>query len=105
MKPAGFIIDVPISLSVEVRGTTLAEAKRIAQKFAEALSPSAEHCSRFTGSAQGQGLISRSSSVCSAMLAVKREISCSMREELPAERINYTPTTSFTASGTSTHIL
>jgi hypothetical protein len=40
VRKPGFIIDVPVTLRVAVRGATEEEAKQIARDFAEALQPS-----------------------------------------------------------------
>jgi hypothetical protein len=36
-RPAGFIIDVPLTISVSVRGCSEEKAKELARNFAEAL--------------------------------------------------------------------
>jgi hypothetical protein len=92
MKPAGFVISVPVTLSVEVRGTTIAEAKRIARQFTNTLSPSDVYCSRYTNTAQCEGVISKAASVTAATLESSREVPCEVREGLAAEndaRTNY----------------
>ena len=49
-RPAGFLIDVPVTLTVAVRGTaTLAEAMAIARTFAEQLDPSQAYVDGYSG--------------------------------------------------------
>jgi hypothetical protein len=82
MRPHGFIIDVPVTLSVSVRGTTVAEAKRIAREFADTLSPADAYCSGYTDTAQYDGFISRAVSVTEATLEFSQEEPCKVRGEL-----------------------
>lgn len=49
MRPGGFIIDVPVIISVAIRGEGLteADAKQLAREFVEFLEPSDELCKRY----------------------------------------------------------
>jgi len=85
MTPSGFIIEVPVTLSVAVRGTTIAESKRLAQDFVASLNPSKMYCTGFTETAQREGIISKAVSVTEATLESIQKESCKVREELVAD--------------------
>jgi hypothetical protein len=74
-RPAGYIIDVPVTLSVAVRGKTREEAFAIARAFAEALNPSEDFIRGYCDEI-GAGTITE------ATLASSTEDSCEVLEEL-----------------------
>lgn len=80
-KPAlerpGFIIDVPVTLSVAVRGAKLAKAKEIAREFADSLNPHDQYCAGYTSANLEQGI-----EITEATLESSREDSCEVLEEL-----------------------
>jgi hypothetical protein len=47
VRPAGFVVDVPVTLSVAIRGADEETAKEIAREFAESLVPSEQHLARY----------------------------------------------------------
>ena len=79
-RAAGFIIDVPITLSVAVRGKTEAEAKKIAREFAECLQPTEFYAIGYCEGAQlPEGTITEIS------LESSMEEQCEVLDELEAE--------------------
>jgi hypothetical protein len=90
MRPAGFIIDVPVTLSVAVRGVPLETAKRIAREFADRLSPTGDYCDGYT-----KGLTERRDApgyagalITEATLESNREDACEVLEELEPDDVD-----------------
>lgn len=79
--PKGFIIDVPVTLSVAVRGASLEAAKEIARDFAESLDPSDDFISGYSDEKFGVSGVS----ITEATLESSPEDSCELLEELEAE--------------------
>lgn len=79
-RPAGFIIDVPVTLSVAIRGEGLteAEAKRITRIFAESLNPTEQHIEEFPGLRAGI-------TITAATLEANSEDSAEVLDYLEAE--------------------
>lgn len=81
MRPKGFIIDVPVTLSVAVRGATLEASKDIARKFADTLNPSQSHIEGYNGEAFSNSGVS----ITEVTLESSREDSCESLDELEAD--------------------
>jgi len=79
MRAAGYIIDVPVTLSVAVRGAGRKRAEEIAREFAEGLSPSQEYVDGFSSQ------LTRGATVTEVSFEASREDSCEVLEELEAE--------------------
>lgn len=88
-RPAGFIIDVPVTLSVSVRGTTLKEAQRIAREFADMLAPSEEVVSSYNYTAKLEGVLPEGVKVTEASFEASREDSPDVLDELEADDEDY----------------
>jgi hypothetical protein len=73
-RPAGFIIDVPITLSVAVRGVSLEAAKEIARAFADTLQPTEQF---IAGYCERAGV-----SITEVSLESNPEDSCDVLDEL-----------------------
>lgn len=84
-RPAGFIIDVPITLSVAVRGTTRVEAKRIARDFAENISPTEDFIRGY--SEASPTLNSLGATITEATLESPSDESCEVLDELEADNL------------------
>lgn len=80
-RPEGFIIDVPVTLSVAVRGVPLQEAKRIAREFADSLAPSDEYVAGYN---EGDA-VPKGASITEVGFESNREDSCEVLEELEAD--------------------
>jgi hypothetical protein len=82
----GFSIDVPVTLTVAVRGTQDVKlAKRIAREFADMLAPSDEYISGYIYTAHADGVIPAGVTITEASLESSREESCDVLEELEPE--------------------
>lgn len=85
MRPKGFIIDVPVTLSVAVRGVPLDKAKAIARRFADGLNPdNPAYCDGFTDGLHKLGEYP-DATVTEATLESSREDACTVLEELEEE--------------------
>ena len=86
-RPAGFIIDVPVTLSVAVRGEGLTEAlaKLIALRFADTLDPTDDYCVGYTDSNLTAYMPTVALKVTEATLEPSREETCKVLEELAAD--------------------
>lgn len=86
MRPKGFIIDVPVTLSVAVRGVDEATAKAIARRFARGLmlDDSTDYCDGFTKGLHDAGEYP-AATVTEATLESSREDSCTVLDELEPE--------------------
>lgn len=82
-RPAGFIIDVPVTLSVGVRGEglTAASAKAIARKFVDDIAPTNE----FLGGYSSVLMRQRNAAITEVSLESSREETCEVLDELEAE--------------------
>lgn len=76
-RPAGFVIDVPVTLSVHVRGKSWEEAQKIARAFAESLSPSADYIKGYSDAIDA--------GITEATLEATTEESCEALDELEAD--------------------
>lgn len=76
-RPAGYIIDVPVTLSVHVRGKSWKEAQAIARAFAESLNPSEDYIKGYSDSIDA--------GITAAFLESSTEESCQVLDELEAE--------------------
>lgn len=84
MRPKGFIIDVPVTLSVAVRGATLEASKKIARTFADTLNPSQSYIDGYNGGAFSNSGVS----ITEVTLESNREDSCEVLEELEADDVD-----------------
>ena len=78
-RPAGFIIDVPVTLSVAVRGVSSKKAKEIARQFAASLSPSDQFIEGYNEESKTGGIITEVS------LESPTDESCEVLDELEEE--------------------
>ena len=72
------VVDVPVTLSVTVRGATAAQAKQIARQFADALDPSGEFIEGYTSGAN----LPQGATIANASLTSPSDESCEILEEL-----------------------
>lgn len=84
MRPSGFIIDVPVTLTVAIRGNGLTEAKakQIARKLADDLSPTEDYTKGYSDVIAALNL---GVTVTEATLESSREESCEVVDELEAD--------------------
>ncbi len=82
-RPSGFIIDVPVTLSIAVRGEglTVAKAKEIARTFADVIAPT----EAFVGGYSGVIEKTQNATITEVSLESSREESCEVIDELEAE--------------------
>lgn len=84
IRPAGYVIDVPISLSVAVRGDglTIKQAVKMARDYADSLSPSQHETDGYNSVAFGS---SPREYITEVSLESSREETCEVLEELEEE--------------------
>lgn len=85
MRESGFIIDVPVTLSVAVRGADEETAKRVAREFASRLEPSQEFVDGYSEEGASNGLLPAGVIITEACLESNTEDACEVLDTFDEE--------------------
>jgi hypothetical protein len=88
-RPAGFIIDVPVTLSVSVRGASLAEAKQIARIFADGIAPTEAYITGYNAGSHREGNYLPEVKITDVGFESSLEDECDLLDKLEADDEDY----------------